>query len=110
MNNGALKDYHIAKLAADEALVEAGKRRGQGWTGWDLRPASLTDDNDGGVKLGKIEATGNVGRGKVAKVAAALLERHGKGGWVDCSNGETEVEDAVEKIMGEGIDCRDGED
>ena len=110
INNGVLKDYHIAKLAADEALVEAGKRRGHGWTGWCLRPGSLSDDNEGGVKLGKIEARGKIGRGKVAEVAAALLEREGKGGWVDCLDGKRRISDEVERVIKEGVDCRDGEE
>jgi len=110
INNGALKDYHIAKVAADEALVEAGKRRGDGWTGWCLRPGSLSDEDSGGVKLGNIEARGTIGRGKVAEVAVALLGRKGRGGWVDCLNGGKGVEEEVERIVSDGVDCREGED
>jgi len=110
INNGALKDYHIAKLAADEALVEAGRRRGEGWTGWCLRPGSLSDENSGGVKLGRIEARGPIGRGKVAEVAVALLEREGGGGWVDCLDGGKGVVEEVQRVVAEGVDCREGED
>ena len=90
--------------------MEAGRRRGKGWTGWDLRPGSLTEDDSGGVKLGKIEARGKIGRGKVAEVAVRLLESEGKGGWVDCLDGEKGVEEEVERVIKEGVDCHDGED
>lgn len=112
VNNGALKDYHIAKLAADDALVEAVKRRsseGQDFTGWCLRPGSLTDDNEGGVTLGKIKARGKVGRGKVAIVAVELLADGGRGGWVDCLEGDEVVEEEVRRIIRDEVDCYDGE-
>jgi len=62
------------------------------------------------VKLGKIEARGAIGRGEVAEVAVALLEREGRGGWVDCLDGGMGVEEEVERVVGEGVDCREGED
>ena len=110
INNGALKDYHIAKLAADEALVAAGKERREDWVGWCLRPGNLSDENVGGVKAGKIEARGKIGRGKVAKLALALLASEGRGGWVDCLDGDEPVEGAIDRVIREGIDCRDGEE
>lgn len=109
INNGALKDYHIAKLAADEALAAVAKERGEGWVGWCLRPGSLSDENAGGVKVGKIEARGKIGRGKVAELAVTLLASEGKGGWVDCLEGDEAVEVAIERVVSEGVDCRDGE-
>ena len=112
VNNGALKDYHIAKLAADETLVEAVKRRsseGSAFTGWCLRPGSLTDDNEGGIAVGKIAARGKIGRGKVAKVAVELLAGEGKGGWVDCLDGEEGIEEGVRRVISDGVDCHDGE-
>ena len=112
INNGALKDYHIAKLAADEALVEAVKRRtndGQAFTGWCLRPGSLTEDNDGGVELGKLAARGKIGRGKVAQVAVDLLANGGRGAWVDCLDGDKGVEGEVQRIIKDEVDCYDGE-
>ena len=112
VNNGALKDYHIAKLAADEALVEAVKRKssgGQDFTGWCLRPGNLTDDNEGGVALGKTKARGKVGRGKVAEVAVELLAEKGRGGWVDCLDGDEGVEEGVRSIVRDEVDCYDGE-
>lgn len=110
INNGALKDYHIAKIAADEGLVEASKKRGKGWTGWCLRPGTLSDDNTGGAKLGKIEATGSIGRGNVAEIAVGLLEREGKGGWMDCLAGEKGIVEEIERVLKEGVDCHEGED
>ena len=110
INNGALKDYHIAKLAADEALVAAGKERRQDWAGWCLRPGTLSDDNAGGVKIGKIEARGKIGRGKVAELAAGLLDGDGKGGWVDCLDGDEAVEEAVLRVVREGTDTYEGEE
>lgn len=110
INNGALKDYHIAKLAADEALVAVGKGRGEGWAGWCLRPGTLSEENAGGVKLGKIGARGKIGRGKVADLAAALLASEGKGGWVDCLDGDEAVDGAITAVVREGVDCRDGEE
>lgn len=112
VNNGALKDYHIAKLAADEALVEAVRGRiaeGHAFTGWCLRPGGLTDDNEGGVALGKIAARGTVGRGKVAKVAVELLADGRRGGWVDCLEGDQGVEEEVQRVIKDEIDCYEGE-
>ena len=112
INNGALKDYHTAKLAADEALVEAVRGRiaeGHAFTGWCLRPGALTDDNEGGVVLGKIPARGKVGRGKVAKVAVELLADGRRGGWVDCLEGDKGVEEEVLRVVKDEVDCYEGE-
>lgn len=112
VNNGILKDYHIAKLAADGALIEAVKRQiseGRNFTGWSLRPGSLTDDNGGGVTLGRTKARGKVGRGKVAKVAIELLANGGRGGWVDCLDGEKGIEQEVQRVIMDEVDCYEGE-
>ncbi len=105
-----MKDYHIAKLAADEALIEASKNRGQGWTGWCLRPGTLSDDDTGGARLGKTEARGSIGRGKVAEIAVGLLEREGKGGWMDCLTGGKGIVEEIERVVKKGADCHEGEE
>ena len=107
-----MKDYHIAKLAADEALFEAVRGRiaeGRAYTGWCLRPGGLTDDNEGGVALGKTAARGKVGRGKVAKVAVELLADGRRGGWVDCLEGDKGVVEEVQRVVKDEVDCYEGE-
>lgn len=108
-NTGALKDYHVAKLAADECLAAVSRA---GFRGICLRPGPLADDNPGGgkVSLGKIEASGKVDRLDVAKVAVELLESRYRGGWLDLLQGEEEIGEAVRRCVEGGIDCRDGED
>ena len=110
VNNGALKNYHKAKLAADQSLLEANKERGQGW-GWSIRPGTLTDEKGNGVQLGKIGAKGSVSRQSVAEVVKEFVESQGgKGGYVDLLNGEEDVTKAVERVVREGVDCAEGEE
>lgn len=70
----------------------------------------MTDDDGGeGVLLGKTGSRGEVSRADVARVAAKLLETEYRG-WLDLLKGEEEVEVAVERCVGEKVDCIEGED
>ena len=111
VNNGVLKNYYPAKLAADECLTALSKKRGDGFAGISLRPGSLTDEEgEGEVALGKIGARGKVRRGDVARVAVGLLESEEVGScWLDLLEGRESVEGAVGKCVGEGVDCVEGE-
>jgi nucleoside-diphosphate-sugar epimerase len=102
--------YYKAKLAADETLTVLAEGK-QGFGYIILRPGGLTDDKEvGKVSLGKTRARGLVSRGDVAEVAVRLLEREGVRGWFDLLSGEEEVGSAVERVLKEGIDSREGED
>lgn len=111
VNDGALKNYYPAKLAADECLLSSASQRHSGFAGISLRPGSLTEvEGEGDVALGKIGARGSVRRGDVARVAMALLEDETIGScWLDLLEGEEKVEDAVERCTREHVDCADGE-
>lgn len=110
VNEGALKNYHKAKLAADQALLMANKEKGQGW-GWSLRPGTLTDEEGNGVELGKVGARGSMSRKSVAKVVKEVVESQGgKGGYVDMLDGDEDVVKAVERVIREGVDGAEGEE
>ena len=109
MNNGALKNYHKAKLAADQVLLRANMERGSGW-GWSLRPGTLTEEEGNGVEMGKIGSKGSVSRKTVAKVVHEFVEREGgKGGYIDFLDGGEEIGEAVKRVINQGIDCAEGE-
>ncbi|CAD6564747.1 MAG: hypothetical protein ASARMPREDX12_004422 [Alectoria sarmentosa] len=110
-NNGVLKNYFPAKLAADECLTSLARQRQSGFAGISLRPGNLTEDEGTGtVSLGKTAAKGAVRRGDVARVAMALLENERVGTcWLDLLEGKEEVENAVERCVGEQVDCADSE-
>ena len=110
-NNGVLKNYFPAKLAADECLISLASQCQSGFTGISLRPGSLTEaEGKGTVALGKTGARGAVRRGDVARVAMALLENEKVGTcWLDLLEGKEEVEDAVERCVGQQVDSADGE-
>ena len=110
-NNGVLKNYFPAKLAADECLTSLTSQRQPGFAGISLRPGNLTDEEGKGtVALGKTRAKGAVRRGDVARVAMTLLENGRVGScWLDLLEGKEEVEDAVERCIEEQVDCADGE-
>lgn len=111
INSGVLKNYYIAKLAADRALTALGRKKGDGFAAISLRPGALTDEEAGGrVKMGKIASRGSVRRGDVAKVIAEVLEKVGKSYWLDLLEGEDGVEEAVGRCLSERIDCVQGED
>lgn len=112
VNNGVLKNYFPAKLAADEFLTSSASQRQSGFAGISLRPGTLTDEEGKGtIALGKTGARGAVRRGDVARVAMALLENERVGTcWLDLLEGKEEVEEAVERCVREHVDCADGED
>lgn len=111
VNQGALKNYHVAKLAADQALTALGRERGYGFAAISLRPGALTDEEAGGkVQMGKIASRGSVRRGDVARVVAEVLEKVEKSCWLDLLEGNDGVEEAVARCVREGIDCVQGED
>ena len=111
VNNGVLKNYYPAKLAADECLIAAGKRRGEQFAAICLRPGSLSDEEeDGLVSLGKTKGTGKVRRVDVARVAAELLgSKDSKSCWLDLLEGEETVTDAVARCLNDGVDSSEGE-
>ena len=110
-NNGVLKSYFPAKLAADECLVSLASQPQSGFTGISLRPGTLTEvEGNGTVALGKTAARGAVRRGDVARVAMALLENETvRTCWLDLMEGSEEVEHAVERCIREQVDATDGE-
>ena len=111
VNNGVLKHYHVAKLAADQKLAEVAKERGSGFQGICFRPGTLAEgERTGKVSLGKIRARGSVTRADVADVAVRLLERGDTGGWYDLLEGEEETDVAVERVVSHKVDCMEGED
>ncbi|KAG8528851.1 uncharacterized protein KY384_006540 [Bacidia gigantensis] len=110
-NNGALRNYYPAKLAADRVLTAAGRKRGNGFAAICLRPGSLGDEEEEGlVSLGKTNARGKISRSDVARVAAELLDRVGRSCWLDLLEGEEKIKDAVERCVREGVDTVEGED
>ncbi|KAF1993593.1 hypothetical protein P154DRAFT_549484 [Amniculicola lignicola CBS 123094] len=121
VNTEILPTYYKAKIAADEVLTVLAKKRYEDevangtpekdrFCGIDLRPGTLRDGAKGGIALGKIGTQGKVSREVVAEVAVALLEREGARGWFDLLDGEEEVGSAVERVVGGGVDCVEGED
>ncbi|QSZ30532.1 hypothetical protein DSL72_000086 [Monilinia vaccinii-corymbosi] len=111
LNTEILPDYYRAKLAADQALVVLGSERTD-WTWIDLRPGLLSDEPETGkVSLGKTGARGKVTRQDVAEVAVRLLAKEGlKSGYFDLLDGEEEIGAAVDRVVAEGVDARDGEE
>lgn len=112
MNNGALKSYYPAKLAADESLTAAAGRS-EHLQAIVLRPGSLTDDKAvGKVSLGRTKARGTISRADVAAVATRLLDIDiaGPFTWLDVLEGDEPVEDAVQGVVEEKVNCIEGED
>lgn len=110
MNNGVLKNYYPAKLAADESLTAAVSRSNHPQA-IILRPGSLTDDEGvGKVSLGKTKARGSISRADVAAVAAQLLDSDVKGfRWLDLLEGDEPIADAVKRVIAEEVNCIEGE-
>jgi nucleoside-diphosphate-sugar epimerase len=106
-----LKNYYLAKVAADECLTALSSKRGAGFAGISLRPGNLTDEEDEGkVALGQTAAKGQVRRGDVARVAMALLENESVGScWLDLLKGDETVESAISRCVKEHDDCSEGE-
>lgn len=110
VNAEVLPHYYAAKVDADEHLAALARRRHDGFQAICLRPGSLTDDAaTGRVSLGHTRARGKVSRADVADVAARLLERDDTRGWYDLLGGDEEVDEAVERVVREKIDCIEGE-
>ncbi|KAI4207847.1 MAG: hypothetical protein LQ346_000350 [Caloplaca aetnensis] len=112
VNNGALKSYYPAKLAADESLTAAAGRS-EHLQAIVLRPGSLTDDKAvGKVSLGRTKARGTISRADVAAVATRLLDIDiaGPFTWLDVLEGDEPVEDAVQGVVEEKVNCIEGED
>jgi hypothetical protein len=112
VNTRVLPHYYAAKLAADEVLYSVSKERGSGFVGINLRPGTLTLELAGRVELGKTGSSrGRISRESVARVADLLLASEGvKNSWLDLLDGEEEVEDAVARVVREGVDAAEGED
>jgi hypothetical protein len=110
VNTKVLPHYYAAKLAADEVLYAVSRER-SGFVGINLRPGSLTLEPAGKVELGKTKhSRGDVSRESVAKVADLLLASEGvKSAWLDLLDGEEVVEQAVERVVAEGVDAAEGE-
>lgn len=109
VNNGVLKNYYVAKLAADECLTAIASRK-KNLQAIVLRPGALTDDEGmGNVSLGKTKARGSIRRGDVAAVAAELLDSEATG-WLDHLEGDEPIADAVRRVVKDKVDCVDGED
>ncbi|KAK4697632.1 hypothetical protein P7C71_g468, partial [Lecanoromycetidae sp. Uapishka_2] len=110
-NNGVLKNYYPAKIAADECLTALSAKRGSGFAGISLRPGNLTEqEGEGKVALGKTAAKGKVRRGDVARIAMALLEDESVSScWLDLLEGAETVESAIRRCVKEHVDCSEGE-
>jgi hypothetical protein len=118
VNYGVLANYYQAKIAADEALYRTSRDFKAGAAGGkkefvsiDLRPGTLSDENEGGVEIGKTtNVKGNIGRKKVAIAADALLAAEGiKSTWVDLYEGDEDIQKGVERVVSEGISTVEGE-
>lgn len=121
VNNEILPTYFQAKVAADEVLTVLAKERldeeakngvpvKERFCGISLRPGTLIDEKAGGVKVGKITCQGKISRETVAQTIAAVLGVEGARGWIDMLDGDEGVEEAVKKLVEDGVDCVDGED
>jgi nucleoside-diphosphate-sugar epimerase len=114
VNQGALKNYYIAKVEADEALQAWSKKRQRNdpaFQAINLRPGTLTDEKGTGrISLGKIHALSKISRADVADVAVRLLERDDTSGYFDLLQGEEATPDAIDRVVSEKIDAFEGED
>ena len=79
--------------------------------GINLRPGTLSDENSGGVELGRTpNVNGNIGREKVARVADALLAAEGvKNSWIDLVEGSEDIQQAVQRVVRDGVNAIEGE-
>ncbi|PLB47567.1 NAD(P)-binding protein [Aspergillus steynii IBT 23096] len=108
-------DIGDSKLQADEYLVAMAKARNDRsastFQAISLRPSwLLTSPATGKVHLGKTRSLGQVTIGDVAAVAVSLLARDDTSGWFDLLQGMDEVDEAIDRVVREGIDCIEGED
>ena len=111
VNNGVLANYYKAKIVADEELYKTSRASSGNLVGIGLRPATLTTEPAGKVALGKTpNVFGNVSRETVAKTADALLAAEGvKNSWIDLYDGDEDLEQAVQRVVAEGVDAAEGE-
>ena len=112
VNNGVLRNYYPAKLAADQCLTASYPQENKEQVGICLRPGSLTDDEgEGKVSLGKTAAKGRIRRGDVARVAVDLLASKSlRSCWLDLLEGAESIQRAVQDCVEESTDCVEGED
>jgi len=110
---GAIGAYMLAKLAADRSLVTSNKERGLEYT--IIRPSGLTEEKGSGkVAVGRVGCTRSVSREDVAAVLVPVIDRPETAGFAfDVVGGEgvsdeVGVEEAVEKVVKEGIDTFEG--
>ncbi|KAK4177785.1 hypothetical protein QBC36DRAFT_309810 [Triangularia setosa] len=110
VNNEVLPTYYKAKIAADEELYRVSKAS-KSLVGINLRPGTLTLEPAGKVELGRTKGSkGGVSRETVAVVADRLLAKEGvRNSWIDLVDGEEEVEEAVERVVREGVDAAEGD-
>ena len=110
-NNEIAPAYYHAKLEADEHLTALAKERGNDFHAIDLRPGTLTDGQATGVvSLGKTRGAGEITRADVADVAVKLLASNAGSGWYDLLEGGEPVDTAIERVIRNHVDSRDGED
>lgn len=116
MTDEVTTEKYFAKLAADELTTDeclaavAGKRR-WGFPGIMLRPGQLYTTYKLRVALGKTEVRfGRVSKNDVAPLAGHLSEKAKKSAWLDLSEGEEYVHDAVRRFVKQGVDSIEGED
>ncbi|KAL1986817.1 hypothetical protein VTN96DRAFT_5470 [Rasamsonia emersonii] len=116
VNHDLLPTYAKAKLEADEYLTARAELRRRQFPDSPfqyilLRPGWLSDERaTGRVALGKTGAQGKVTREDVAIVADRLLARDDTHGWYDLLNGDEPIDEAVERVVREGVDAVEGED
>jgi hypothetical protein len=106
-----MTNYYNAKLAADEELYRVAKKRGPDFAAIDLRPGSLTTEPARGVDLGiNKNLDVNSSREAVAQVMDELLATDGlKTSWLDFADGDESVEDAVKRVVRDGVNAIEDE-
>lgn len=121
VNNEILPTYYKAKIAADEVLTVLAKERltreagmnasnSELFCGISLRPGTLSDEEAGGVKVGKLGVGEKTSRATTAHAIVAVLETEGARGWIDVVDGEQDPKEAIEQLVREGVDSVDEED
>ncbi|KIH88256.1 NAD dependent epimerase/dehydratase family protein [Sporothrix brasiliensis 5110] len=111
VNSKVLPTYYQAKIAADEALYRAAKRRGTSFAGINLRPGTLSDEPAGSIELGRTKGSnGKVSRASVARAADLLLAHPDtRTAWIDLLTGSEDAEAAVDRVVREHVDAVEGE-
>jgi len=106
VNKEVLSRYYEAKIAADEALVRASRRRDD-FVAICLRPGTLTEEPAGKVELGRTKTSrGSASRATTAVVADLLLAAEAvKSCWLDLLDGDEDAEAAVRRVVDEKVDA-----